>query len=203
MSVDGGFGAKGNPQFDPDGAVEDWVDFTAVGEYAARVGNRIVGTRAERLALVTSPGAEQKTWEGLEFEQTDGVDKGLWKFLGGIWRQAKVPMAVRVDGTRPSTIAFPASIPPNAELSKRFGFHRFVTEVAFGNEYAPAVGMSPAFSGGLLHVSITPVATVDGLPGGQWVLDTLGTNQFRILYPGATTVRQRAYLWEATGYDLA
>lgn len=200
--IDAGFGAKGNPQFDPDGAVEDWVDFTAVGEFAASVGNHKVGTRAERLAHTTTPGAELRAYDGLMFDQLDGVDKGMWKYEGG-WKPYKVPMAVRLDGTRPSTIAFPSSIPPNAEIAKRFGFHRFVTEVAFGNEYAPAVGMSPAFSGGLLHVSITPVATVDGLPGGQWVLDTLGTNQFRILYPGATTVRQRAYLWEATGYDLA
>lgn len=200
--IDAGFGAKGNPQFDPDGAVEDWVDFTAVGEYAAKVGNRMVGTRAERLALVSTAGAEAKMWNGLLFRQLDGVDAGEWIVLSGVWKPYKTAMSVSVNGTRPTTVQIPATVPPNAEIAKRFGFHRFATEVAFGNEYAPAVGMSPAFSGGLLHVSITPVATVDGLPLHDWALDTFGPNQFRVVYPGVTTVRQRAYLWEATGYDL-
>lgn len=101
MAVDGGRGPKGNPLFDADGGIEDWVDLGEVGEYAARVGNRIVGTRAERLELITTPGAEKRVWEGLEFEQTDGVDKGTWKYLDGAWRPAKVPMAVEWTAPAP------------------------------------------------------------------------------------------------------
>lgn len=71
MAVDGGYGAKGRPKFDPAGAFEDWVDLEAVGTFAGDVGNRKVGTAARRAALSSSTTASDQLWDGLEFFETD------------------------------------------------------------------------------------------------------------------------------------
>lgn len=71
MAVDGGYGPKGYPKFDPLGSPELNVDDEAVGQYAALVGNRKVGTAAQRVALVSDTTAANQAWVGLEFYDTD------------------------------------------------------------------------------------------------------------------------------------
>jgi hypothetical protein len=103
MAVDGGYGPKGYPKFDPNGAPEPWVDLEAVGEYAARVGNRIIGTKAEREALSTSTSAPNQRWLGLTYYETDtGLE---WTLLAAGWAVTggKVPLA-RALQAAPQTI---------------------------------------------------------------------------------------------------
>jgi len=77
MAVDT-WGAKNQPQFLDAGAPDIAVDPNAVADYAAKVGNRRVGTTAERTAAA---GAD--LWEGLIWhDTTDGIE---YKRLSGAW----------------------------------------------------------------------------------------------------------------------
>lgn len=96
MAVDGGYGPKGYPKFDPNGAPEDWVDLEAVGQFAARVGNRMVGTKAEREALSTSTTVEGQMWNGLEFRETDTGH--TYERVGGAWVRTS-PFSAKVSAS--------------------------------------------------------------------------------------------------------
>ena len=100
MAVDNGYGEKGYPKFAAGGGFQDWVDLEAVGAFAARVGNRGVGTRAEREALSTSTTAEKQAWEGLEFYETD--TKETWLYQAG-WKAYTTPLVIvgAASATRP------------------------------------------------------------------------------------------------------
>ncbi|GAA4175730.1 gp53-like domain-containing protein [Gryllotalpicola koreensis] len=60
------YGSHNEPQFSATGAPDDANDLTTLGAYAAKVGNRKVGTNAQRSALSGSD-----IWAGLEFYETD------------------------------------------------------------------------------------------------------------------------------------
>ena len=85
MAVDGGYGPKGYPKFIPGGGFEDWVDLEAVGQFAAKVGNRVVGTAADRAALSASTTAPDQSWEGLEFYETDTKSTYLYQGAWLLW----------------------------------------------------------------------------------------------------------------------
>lgn len=118
MAVDGGYGVKGYPKFDPNGAPEDWVDLEAVGQYAALVGNRMAGTRAERNALSSVTTEQKQRWDGLEFHETDtGLD---WRYVSGAWRGASPWGGLKAGTTNASgiiTVAHPWGVKPETVLA--------------------------------------------------------------------------------------
>lgn len=114
MAVDGGYGVKGFPKFDPLGAPDTAVDLQAVAEYAALVGNRMAGTRAERNALSTLTTEPKQRWDGLEFHETDqGLD---WRYVSGAWKGASPWGGLKAGNTNADgiiTIAHPWGVAPS------------------------------------------------------------------------------------------
>ena len=80
-------GAKGQPYFAASGAPQIDVDPGIVADYAALVGNRKIGTTAQRLALT---GVE--VWPDLHFGDTTNGNEyrrtstGSWEAIKGIYR---------------------------------------------------------------------------------------------------------------------
>lgn len=84
MSADGTPGSHNQPQFLTNGAPELGVDENLVADYAAKVGNRRVGTTAERVAATG-----KDVWDGLVWgDTTDGLEYkyhgSQWTFFGGL-----------------------------------------------------------------------------------------------------------------------
>lgn len=75
-------GPKGQPQVSTGGAVSAAADLTAVADYAARVGNRIVGTASQRATFAATYGVSP--WDGLEFAEVDTGKEFV--YLSGGWR---------------------------------------------------------------------------------------------------------------------
>ena len=87
-------GPKGQPQFSGLGAPDMAVDPGLVADYAALVGNRKVGTTAQRLALT---GVE--VWEELAFGDTSlGIE---FTRIGGAW----IPDAIQIQKNGVNSIA--------------------------------------------------------------------------------------------------
>jgi len=82
MSADS-YGTKGQPQFGANGAPAIDVDPSAVADYAALVGNHIVGTSAQRNANVVPNSSGKPVWEGLLWDDT--TDLIVYRFTGGSW----------------------------------------------------------------------------------------------------------------------
>lgn len=101
MAVDGGYGPKGYPKFDPNGAPEDWVDLEAVGAFAGKVGNRMVGTAAERAALSTSTTVADQLWVGLEFWESDTGDEWRYEAAGWVRARSKPVLFGTQSGSQP------------------------------------------------------------------------------------------------------
>lgn len=73
-------GPKGNGIYSASGASDDGADLTEIAAYAAEVGNRRVGTTAQRQAALTE---ENGVWEGLIWGDT--TDGNEYRFTGGSW----------------------------------------------------------------------------------------------------------------------
>lgn len=73
------FGTKNQPQFSDNGAVDLAVDSNALADYSAKVGNRRVGTTAERNAATG-----KDLWEGLEWWDT--TVGGVYRYIAGRWQ---------------------------------------------------------------------------------------------------------------------
>jgi hypothetical protein len=72
-------GDKNEPQYAGSGVPQDAADLTEVAAYAAKVGNRKVGTVDLRNAAIGTAEA----WEGLEwYDLTDG---NIYLYVGGGW----------------------------------------------------------------------------------------------------------------------
>ncbi|WIA99753.1 hypothetical protein [Curtobacterium sp. MCBA15_012] len=67
------WGPKHQPQYSGNGVPADAADLSQIANFAALVGNRKVGTSADRAAL----GADEK-WPGLEFYDTDTLASWLY-----------------------------------------------------------------------------------------------------------------------------
>lgn len=200
MSADS-YATKGNPVFDGTKKPDTAVDLTLLGEYAASVGNRKVGTRLERLALTTNPGATNKMWEGLVFEQLDGTDKGTWVYLGGEWVRDRIDFEYQQDGTMPPNFVAPPTMQASDELIVKAGMYRFITtpQAEIGSEWAPAKPFVMEFPRGLMAVIVQPIFA-DGLPAGVPYINSQNKSGFRVVYPGFVGIRQRAFNWFAVGY---
>ncbi|PCN47017.1 hypothetical protein Csp2054_14335 [Curtobacterium sp. 'Ferrero'] len=72
-------GEKGQPQYAGSGVPQDAADLTEVAAYAALVGNRKVGTTADRNQAL----ADGDVWDGLEWYDT--TDGGLYLLQSGSW----------------------------------------------------------------------------------------------------------------------
>lgn len=195
------YGTKGEPVYDGTGAPDLAVDQSALARFAAEVGNRKVGTRAQRLALTDNPGAQNKRWPGLVFYQTDGADKGAWIFLDGDWKRERIDFEYQQDGTMPPNITAPPAIQSSNDLIVKFGMYRFITtpQPEIGAEWAPTKMFVTPFPNGVASVQITPILDSD-LPIGAPYLRSQSKDGFRVIYPGYTGVRQRAFTWTALGY---
>lgn len=91
MTADGTYGDKNQPHFLDGGAPDLATDSNLISDYAALVGNRKVGTKAQKDAL-----SGKNVWEGLEFEETDtGI---LWKRKSGSWVGGTM-VPTRLDAT--------------------------------------------------------------------------------------------------------
>ncbi|WP_152970154.1 hypothetical protein [Frigoribacterium sp. RIT-PI-h] len=78
MAADGTSGSKNQPQFLDGGAPDLATDSNLVSDYAAKVGNRRVGTTAERNAATG-----KDVWEGLEWHDT--TTNKVYSRIGGSW----------------------------------------------------------------------------------------------------------------------
>lgn len=196
-----GFGAKGAPRFSPSAAPSTAADYELVADYAALVGNRKVGTRAQRLALVATATVENQLWNGLEFEQLDGTDRGLWKYLNNEWIRAKTSLYYLQDGSAPPLIPAPPAITDQDELIVQGGMFRFITDPqpAIGSEWSPTRSFPFAFPKGLISLQVTPILS-DGLPSGAPHINSANRTNFRLIYPGSTTTQQRGVTWQAVGF---
>jgi hypothetical protein len=78
MAADGTPGTKNQPQFLGGGAPATAVDYNLVSDYAAKVGNRRVGTTTERTTA-----AAADVWEGLEWHDT--TLSTIFVYVSGSW----------------------------------------------------------------------------------------------------------------------
>lgn len=201
--IDGGYGPKGNPLFDPDGDVDDWTDFAIVGEYAAKVGNRMAGTRSERLELTSNPNVPNRMWNGLEFEQLDGVDKGLWKVVAGAWvRYKPVDFTYVQDGELPENTPAVPEILGSHELIVQTVRYRFITtaQAEIGASWSPYRNWPKPFPNGLMSIQVTPRLLSSFPTTPNPVVSHANATQFRLHYPGSVAVTQRAV--EVVGFGF-
>lgn len=75
-------GTKGQPQFSSSGVPAIDVDPSQVADYAAMVGNHIVGTTTQRLAAVV-PGTSTPVWDELWW--SDSTDGRVYQRISGSW----------------------------------------------------------------------------------------------------------------------
>jgi hypothetical protein len=89
-------GTKGQPHFSSSGAPQIDVDPTSVADYAALVGNHIIGTTTQRTAGVV-PGTAVPVWVGLLWEDT--TDGNMYKCIGtNTWRKLQsAPFAIEAN----------------------------------------------------------------------------------------------------------
>lgn len=92
-------GTKGQPHFSSAGAPQIDVDPSLVADYAALVGNHIVGTAAQRNAGVV-PGTSTPVWVGLTWEDTtDGLTYKCTALPNTWQKQQAAPFAMEQDRT--------------------------------------------------------------------------------------------------------
>lgn len=77
-------GSHGHPQYSTSGVPADATDMSELGNYAALVGNIVVGTTTQRNApTLPAPFNPIPFWEGLWW--SDITDGQLYRFTGGSW----------------------------------------------------------------------------------------------------------------------
>jgi hypothetical protein len=81
------FGPHGEPEFKDGDAPDTALNPSQVGKYAALVGNRRIGTTAQRQAALTEAPSTTGTgvWEGLEWFDTQA--RALYVLMDGAWQQ--------------------------------------------------------------------------------------------------------------------
>lgn len=83
MAVDGGWGPRGGPRYLDGGAPDLAVDSNELSKHIEDVGNRKVGTTAERNAALTDSGSRPQVWEGLEWYDT--TTRKTYVLRNGSW----------------------------------------------------------------------------------------------------------------------
>lgn len=136
------------------------------------------------------------------------IDTDLWTYrvtAGGVAEWLRTPLASadshQSGGSAIPSVGVPTSpITPVQRPITKTGRDRFFTTVAFGNEYAPGVTFSTPFPTACLSVQVLQVHTDGAVSAANIAVDMVSAAGFRVLYPGGSSVTQRAYLWTARGY---
>ncbi|ERG63547.1 hypothetical protein L332_03655 [Agrococcus pavilionensis RW1] len=156
MAVDGGYGPKGRPEFDPNGGFEDWVDLEAVGAFAGDVGNRKVGTAARRAGLSTSTTAADQVWVGLEYRETDTGETFVCTSLSPVtWENV-------THAKTNTTFALVGTVPGSLE---RLQFRAFRGVVTLGASGTGEVGYPGGAFPNAVLAAFVDLADADGLRG--------------------------------------
>lgn len=194
MAQDAVTGPKNEPRFSESGAPEIGTDNTIVAAYAALVGNKKGGTDADRLALTG-----KDLWEGLFWQNSDGT-KTTWLYTAGTWVRVINPLANKISGSAIAGITIVSSAVPagTAPITKTGFVHGFTTST-LGNGYLPTIVFDTAFPTACTGLAVTPIS-IAGVASSDHAIDNLTAAQFRVMYPGAGSVTERAYMWTATGY---
>jgi hypothetical protein len=113
------FGPKNEPIFADGDAPDVAVNATQAAAYAAKVGNRRVGTTAERDEAATNP---REVWEGLLWFDTtldtEFLWMGIWIRVGGVWATFTPTTA----GLVASTVMYAKLKVSDGECAVRTGF---------------------------------------------------------------------------------
>jgi hypothetical protein len=112
------FGSKGQPLFDSNKPPDTAVDQNLISNFAAKVGNRIVGTEDDKSKLTAAGGA----WPGLQYHTTefgfdyeysaaDGWKRQIYSGNGLIIRSGMASVTTNANGDASIPIdAFPSTI---------------------------------------------------------------------------------------------
>jgi hypothetical protein len=188
------YGPKNAPRFLPGGAFEDWIDLTAVGEYAAKVGNTRVGTTAERNAAT---GLD--LWEGLEWRDTTNGRTYIRRGSGWVLMASALGNG-SVNGSAVVGVALPSRPPLATEaVITKSGFLHSYTFTEYGNGYMNAVTFDTPFPVACTGVNITQIQSASSVAASVYAVDVLNASSFRVFYPGSGIV-ERAFTWIAVGY---
>lgn len=186
---------KGRPVFSGNTAPSTAQDLTTVAEYAARVGNRMTGTNAERSQLATT--GESQRWEGLRFYETDTGEE--WLYDGG-WKPASGVAQAAHEGRSgaPSPSFTDETVLNVPMLMKTGGFQSFtdgsgMVELTFSTPFPTAC----------THISITRVDETSSLQGPvAAVVDSarrLSRTGCKLTFPGVNK-RIVKFTWLAIGF---
>lgn len=123
----------------------------------------------------------------------------VWSGTAWVWASQAVahePAGAAIAGVSiaSSTLALPSGV------QMKTGRHTFVTSVAFGNEYAPALTFGSAFPNGLLSLVVTQIQNDGALAYANVAYDQASASGFRVMYPGGSANTKRAFTWIAIGY---
>lgn len=179
MTADGTSGAKGQPQFLDGGAPDLATDSNILADYAAKVGNRRVGTTAERNAA-----AGKDVWEGLEWDDT--TTKKVYRRIAGSWVQTKL----FYTGPRGTTAG--AITPPDSALIIQQFFH---AEPRTNGASVATVNWPTPFPNGVGHPFFTTMAVASVAPVVNGGNITLTGVQIVIPNTANQDVRLGVHVW--------
>lgn len=171
MAASGFDPTDGNPLFDDSDAPDIKLDPQLVGQYAAKTGNRVIGTAAER-------GTYAFLREGREFYETDTGDS--YRYISSAWRLWHRPWT---DYT-PTLTGFGAGTGATivAKYSVLYGEVRFKVDIILGS--------SPTASGAF-YVSLPLTADTSVLVVGSFL--TIGPSSQR--YSGTVGLDNSSRVW--------
>jgi len=149
MAVDS-YGTKNEPRFTDTGGPDLAVDSNALSDHIVKMGNRRVGTSAERDAASANP---KEVWEGLEWEDT--TTKKVYRRIAGSWVQTKL----FYTGPR-GTTAGAITPPDNALIIQQF-FH---AEPRTNAGSAATINWPMPFPNGVGHPFFTTMAVASVAP---------------------------------------
>ncbi|QKS21001.1 hypothetical protein HUN58_14690 [Curtobacterium sp. Csp1] len=178
-------GPKGNGIYSAAGGSDDGADLTEIAAYAATVGNRKVGSTAQRNAAVTE---ENGTWEGLIWGDT--TDGNEYRFTSGSWavlfpQVRDTKYASRgIVGLGPNettvlastTVTIPNGRTATLRCSGVTSMGKNASDGAFAGSLTLTVG-GAAQPGPVAFHSQQAAAYIPFTPGAAWNVPVVGTGQ--------------------------
>jgi len=117
-----------------------------------------------------------------------------------VWERRGAPVAHEMLGNPLTGITVPSTPIAAGALLVKTGMVNTFTTTAFGNEYSNEVVFDSPFPNACLTVQVTEIHVSSAVASGRFALDIVAANRFRVVYPGSTSVTNRAFLWSAIGY---
>lgn len=148
MAVDGGYGPRGGPRFRDGGAPDLAVDSNLLSEQIELVGNRKVGTKAQREAAIrttSSTDAPAQVWDGLEWFDT--TEKQTYERIDGSWQRASRQQVLTIQGS--------STPPADARIVTKYQFFDTLRTNASGVLRA---NFNSPFPNGVINMQATTVA---------------------------------------------